>query len=127
VKLTAAQEARVDFELEMAEYYEAAGLDHYAERSRAIAAELTEAYQYSADPTPDPVPLVPPSVGAEPELEAGPVSAWEATESAPGGAPITYITEVWSPAPDDGAIRTHSRMPDPEPLPDLEPEPEIEP
>jgi hypothetical protein len=56
---------------------------------------------------------------------AGPVSIWEATESGPGGAPITYITKVWSPAPDDGAIRIHSQMPDPEPLPDLEPEIEL--
>jgi hypothetical protein len=34
------QQARVDFELEMAEYYEAAGLDRLAERSRDIAAEI---------------------------------------------------------------------------------------
>jgi hypothetical protein len=37
----------------------------------------------------------------------------------------TWVTEVWSPAPDDGAMRMRSRMPEPEPLP--EPEPEAEP
>jgi hypothetical protein len=62
------------------------------------------------------------ATGGQMAAPAGSVAIWEATESAPGGAPITYITKVWSPAPDDGAIRIHSRMPDPEPLPDLEPE-----
>jgi len=38
----------------------------------------------------------------------------------------TWITEVWSPAPDDGVMRLHSRMPEPEPLPEPEPEPEAE-
>lgn len=62
-------------------------------------------------------------IGADPEEL---IREGEATESGPGGAPVTYITEVWSPAPDDGAIRIHSRMPDPEPLPEPEPEPELE-
>ena len=55
----------------------------------------------------------------------GQMLAWVESESAPGGIPTTYITEVWSPAPGDGAIRMHSRLPDPEPLPDLEPEIEL--
>ena len=38
----------------------------------------------------------------------------------------TWVTEVRSPEPDDGAIRMHSRMPVPEPLPEPEPEPEME-
>ena len=39
----------------------------------------------------------------------------------------TWVTEVWSPAPDDGAMRMCSHMPEPEPLPepDLEPEAEL--
>jgi len=41
------QQARIDFELEMAEYYEAAGLDRQAERSRSIAAEIAEAAAYA--------------------------------------------------------------------------------
>ena len=56
---------------------------------------------------------------------AGSLSIGEEAESAPGVAPCTYITKVWTPAPDDGAIRIHSRMPDPEPLPDPEPELEL--
>ena len=36
----------------------------------------------------------------------------------------TWVTEVWSPEPDDGAMRMHSHMPEAEPLP--EPEPELE-
>ena len=76
-----------------------------------------EAWAVQPDPEPSAIP--------GPEPEAGPVSVWETTESAPGGTPTTYITEVWSPAPDDGAIRIHSEMPDPEPLPDLEPEIEL--
>jgi hypothetical protein len=40
-------QARIDFELEMAEYYEAAGLDRQAERSRSIAAEIAEAAAYA--------------------------------------------------------------------------------
>ena len=55
----------------------------------------------------------------------GSLSTWAESESAPGAEPRTYITQVWTPAADDGAIRIHSGMPDPEPLPD--PEPEIEP
>jgi hypothetical protein len=39
----------------------------------------------------------------------------------------TWVTEVWSPTPDDGAMRMRSRMPEPEPLPEPEPEPEAEP
>ena len=39
----------------------------------------------------------------------------------------TWVTEVWSPAPDDGAMRLHSRMPEPEPLSEPELEPEAEP
>jgi hypothetical protein len=35
-----------------------------------------------------------------------------------------YVTEIWSPAADDGIQRLHSPMPEPEPLP--EPEPELE-
>jgi len=41
----------------------------------------------------------------------------------------TWVTEIWSPAPDDGAMRLHSHMPEPEPLPEpaIEaPEPELE-
>jgi hypothetical protein len=36
--------------------------------------------------------------------------------------PRTYVTEIWSPKPDDGIQRLHSPMPDPEPLPESEPE-----
>jgi hypothetical protein len=36
----------------------------------------------------------------------------------------TWVTEVWSPEPDDGAMRMHSHMPEAEPLP--EPAPELE-
>jgi hypothetical protein len=61
------QEARLAFELEMAEYYEAAGLDRYAERSRGIAAELAEAESYG-DTGPYPVP----ALEAEPEAELEP-------------------------------------------------------
>jgi hypothetical protein len=39
----------------------------------------------------------------------------------------TWVTEIWSPAPDDGAMRMRSRMPEPEPPPEPEPEPEAEP
>jgi len=53
------------------------------------------------------------------------LSTWAESESAPGIAPRTYVTQVWTPAADDGALRIHSRMPDPEPLPDLEPELEL--
>ena len=35
-------QARIDFEREMTEYYEAAGLDRQAERSRNLAAELAD-------------------------------------------------------------------------------------
>ena len=76
-----------------------------------------QAWAVQPDPEPSAIP--------GPEPEAGPVSAWETTETAPGGEPTTYITEVWSPAPDDGAIRIESRMPDPEALPDPAPEIEI--
>lgn len=37
------QARRIDFELEMAEYYEAAGNHRLAERSRHIAADVAEA------------------------------------------------------------------------------------
>jgi hypothetical protein len=39
----------------------------------------------------------------------------------------TWVTEIWSPAPDDGAMRMCSHMPEPEPLPEpaLEPEAEL--
>ena len=39
----------------------------------------------------------------------------------------TWVTEVWSPEPDDGAMRMCSHMPEPEPLPEpaLEPEAEL--
>jgi hypothetical protein len=43
----------------------------------------------------------------------------------PGG-PRAYVTETWSPAADDGAVRAHTEMPDPEPLPAPAPEPELE-
>lgn len=82
-------------------------------------ASYWQAYrEWASQPDPEP------SASPGPEPEAGPVSAWETTETAPGGEPTTYMTEVWSPEPDDGAIRMHSEMPDPEPLP--QPEPEIE-
>jgi hypothetical protein len=34
----------------------------------------------------------------------------------------TWVTEIWSPAPDDGVVRMHSLMREPEPLPDPAPE-----
>jgi hypothetical protein len=37
----------------------------------------------------------------------------------------TWVTEIWSPAPDDGAMRLRSYMPEPEPLPEPEPEAEL--
>lgn len=39
----------------------------------------------------------------------------------------TWVTEIWSPEPDDGAMRMHSHMPEPEPEPGPEAElPEAE-
>jgi hypothetical protein len=37
----------------------------------------------------------------------------------------TWVTEVWSPAPDDGAMRVHSHMLEPEPLPEPDLEAEL--
>jgi hypothetical protein len=33
-----------------------------------------------------------------------------------------YVTEIWSPAVDDGRHHLHSPMPEPEPVPELEAE-----
>jgi len=38
----------------------------------------------------------------------------------------TWVTEIWSPEPDDGAMRLRSHMPEPEPVPEPDPEPEPE-
>jgi hypothetical protein len=65
------EQARIDFELEMAEYYQAAGLDRLAERSRDIAAEIAEAATYP-DCGPGlggPVPRDRPEPEPEPEAE----------------------------------------------------------
>jgi hypothetical protein len=34
----------------------------------------------------------------------------------------TWVTEIWSPVPGDGAIRLHSSMSEPGPLPEPEPD-----
>lgn len=34
--------------------------------------------------------------------------------------PHTYVTEVWYPPVDDGVVRMHSRMKEPQPEPELE-------
>jgi hypothetical protein len=50
-----------------------------------------------------------------PEYEAG-YREYQAAEA----EPRTYITEIWSPARDDGIQRLHSPMREPEPEPEAE-------